>query len=470
MKRNNNRKAFTIVELVVVIAVIAILAAVLIPTFSNIIESARDSKAMQEAKNAYTDYLIENDGVAVEYMLYDADGRWVALKDGTPMAVYESKEDALKAFDLTENKFTNNGDEKLWVYDENSATDTDWSGASAVFVGDSITYGVGTSKTYHAYLNDILQFGTVTPMGIGGSCYSAKSDYGTANTPLINRYQNIPKNQDLIVIFMGTNDYGHETPLGDVNDSGDVSFYGALNTILPVVKAAHPDSQLVVMTPLHRYGFGTSKITGEAFTYDNLPNGVNVKLSDYVDAIKVVCEKNDIPVVDLFSLFTLDPTDANIRNEYMPDGLHPNENGHEILAEIIAEELKKIERKESNAETPEYTPDYSLRIGNRFGGASFATKPNRVCTEKNIYLKAGTIITIKDNTTYDWAVSPETSEDSTNENGQYLSSGWDTGAYRMILSDGWYGFTLSRESNFDLGGADSDDLLDYFDIGEPVYE
>ena len=38
MKRN--RKAFTIVELVIVIAVIAILSAVMIPTFSSLIETA----------------------------------------------------------------------------------------------------------------------------------------------------------------------------------------------------------------------------------------------------------------------------------------------------------------------------------------------------------------------------------------------------------------------------------------------
>lgn len=471
MKRNNNRKAFTIVELVIVIAVIAILAAVMIPTLGDIIEKANDSKALQEAKNAYTNYIIENNGMSAEYMLYNANGRWVALRNGAAVGVYENKEEALKALDLTENKFTNNGDENLWVYDENVESDTDWSGASSVFVGDSITYGASTTKTYHAYLKETMQLGTVTPKGISGSCYSAKSDYGASNTPLINRYQDIPQNQDLIVIFMGTNDYGHETPLGAPEDSSDVSFYGALNAILPAVKAAHPNSQLVVMTPLHRYGFGTSRITGEAFTYDNLPNGVNAKLSDYIDAIKTVCQKNDIPVIDLFTLFPLNPTDEQVRNEYMPDGLHPNAKGHEILADIIAEELKKIPRKENNTETPEtpeYTPDYSLRIGNRFGGASFATTPTRACTENNIYLKAGTIITIKDNATYDWAVSQETSEDSTKQGKYVFSAGWDTSAYRVIESDGWYGFTLARKSNFDLGGADSSDLLDYFVIVEQV--
>lgn len=51
--KKTNKKGFTIVELVIVIAVIAILAAVMIPTFGNIIEKANDSAALQEATTAY---------------------------------------------------------------------------------------------------------------------------------------------------------------------------------------------------------------------------------------------------------------------------------------------------------------------------------------------------------------------------------------------------------------------------------
>ena len=53
--RNTNKKGFTIVELVIVVAVIAILAAVLIPTFSGIIAKAQlsaDQKALHDMNTA----------------------------------------------------------------------------------------------------------------------------------------------------------------------------------------------------------------------------------------------------------------------------------------------------------------------------------------------------------------------------------------------------------------------------------
>lgn len=56
MKKLLNKKGFTIVELVIVIAVIAILAAVLIPTFSNVIESANKASDLSEAQNSLKAY------------------------------------------------------------------------------------------------------------------------------------------------------------------------------------------------------------------------------------------------------------------------------------------------------------------------------------------------------------------------------------------------------------------------------
>jgi type IV pilus assembly protein PilA len=56
--KKNNRKGFTIVELVIVIAVIAILAAVLIPTFSGIVNKANQSARQQEVAAALKSMLV----------------------------------------------------------------------------------------------------------------------------------------------------------------------------------------------------------------------------------------------------------------------------------------------------------------------------------------------------------------------------------------------------------------------------
>ena len=52
--KKNNKKGFTIVELVIVIAVIAILAAVLIPTFSSVIKKAKVNNDIQLVRNLNT--------------------------------------------------------------------------------------------------------------------------------------------------------------------------------------------------------------------------------------------------------------------------------------------------------------------------------------------------------------------------------------------------------------------------------
>ena len=54
MIKRNNKKGFTIVELVIVIAVIAILAAVLIPTFAGIINKANQSADQQAVRQMNT--------------------------------------------------------------------------------------------------------------------------------------------------------------------------------------------------------------------------------------------------------------------------------------------------------------------------------------------------------------------------------------------------------------------------------
>ena len=59
MKNKTNKRAFTIVELVIVIAVIAVLAGVLIPTFSSLVKKAQTSKDTQLIRNLNTALVVD---------------------------------------------------------------------------------------------------------------------------------------------------------------------------------------------------------------------------------------------------------------------------------------------------------------------------------------------------------------------------------------------------------------------------
>ena len=336
-----------------------------------------------------------------------------------------------------------------------------WSGRSAVFVGDSITAGVGTTKTYYQFLEESLGFSSVTTMGISGSCIGSASDYGQSNQPLINRYHTIPS-ADLIVIFMGTNDYGHETPLGSASDTQDGTFYGALNTIVPALVAAHPSSKIVFVTSLHRYGAGTSKILGTKFTYDHLPNGVGAALGDYVDAVKTVCANNDVSVIDLYAECSLDPSEEQVRTAYMPDGIHPNAAGHELVASIMESHIRDYEPAENE---PLDLP--TMVQGNKFAAGN--NQANRASSRINYFLKAGTVITLKNPDAMQWACARTSNESSSNNLGYFPEKQWTDTVTAVVESDGWIGFTFKYRDEaraFDLRKP----LSDYITIHTHSYE
>lgn len=75
MKNNKKKRGFTIIELVIVIAVIAILAGVLIPTFSSVIEKANKSARLQTATQALTAALTtQKDGALKDGTIIEVDG------------------------------------------------------------------------------------------------------------------------------------------------------------------------------------------------------------------------------------------------------------------------------------------------------------------------------------------------------------------------------------------------------------
>ena len=64
--------------------------------------------------------------------------------------------------------------------------------------------------------------------------------------------------------------------------------------------------------------------------------------------IKTLAKEYDIEVIDLYNSNILDSHDANVIAEYMPDGVHGNPTGYQVLAEHFAGEIVKYYNEDSD--------------------------------------------------------------------------------------------------------------------------
>ncbi len=149
------------------------------------------------------------------------------------------------------------------------------------------------------------------------------------------RVDEMDADADVVVLFGGTNDYGHgDAAKGNMSDRTPDTFYGALHDLYQKVLKKYPGATVIVMTPLHR--------TEE----DKVYNEVGVRnwgtLLDYVEVIREVAQYYALPVVDLYKESGIEPQEDFIRERYCPDGLHPNDAGHEIIYKLLKSKLKMM--------------------------------------------------------------------------------------------------------------------------------
>ena len=139
--KKTNKKGFTIVELVIVIAVIAILAAVLIPNLSRLVEKANVSKAMQEAKAAMDNDLVEANG---DYTKMAA----ITAEDGKQLYQVSLAKDASAAGYYLE---STTGDTTTYTKQESSATVAEGSVYYAAFNGTVELNSENTAAVTYKY-------------------------------------------------------------------------------------------------------------------------------------------------------------------------------------------------------------------------------------------------------------------------------------------------------------------------------
>ncbi len=212
-------------------------------------------------------------------------------------------------------------------------------GTKINFLGDSITEGAGTSS--HDKMFTMLierEYGAICQnYGIGGTRIARQKTPTEEkwDRDFISRVPEMDNDADIVVVFGGTNDFGHgDAPLGTMDDRTPYTFYGALHCLYTALTEKYPDVPVVILTPLHRLNEDSPK-------GDNKPAPVGT-LKEYVNIIREVAEYYSFPVLDLYKESGLQPKVPVIQQKYVPDGLHPNDDGNAILAHKIARFLETL--------------------------------------------------------------------------------------------------------------------------------
>ena len=94
----HNRKGFTLAELLIVVAIIAVLVAIAIPVFTTQLEKAREATDIANVRSAYAtlvaDYLTDPKNGQIEVAAKQKDNEWKTA-DHSLMTMIDGKEEAV---------------------------------------------------------------------------------------------------------------------------------------------------------------------------------------------------------------------------------------------------------------------------------------------------------------------------------------------------------------------------------------
>ncbi len=209
----------------------------------------------------------------------------------------------------------------------------DFTGKKIACLGDSITAAANleSEEDYQQYaypsrLKELLDAEEVYNLGIGGS--SIGRYWADA---FVDRYEDIPEDVDIIIVMGGTNDGFclSENELGNLDERKSRTFCGDLDELFRGLKEKYPDADIFFATPLPN------------ILQDYLMRERSYLLPQkrIVNVMLKLAQEYDIPVIDMYNSNILDSHDVKIVEEYVPDGVHGNAKGYQILAEHFAAEL-----------------------------------------------------------------------------------------------------------------------------------
>ena len=220
-----------------------------------------------------------------------------------------------------------------------------WKGKRVGFLGDSITQNA-------EYVNSYASLTGCTALNYGVSATHLARKNSSDNDAFERRYIRIPKNIDMLVVFGGTNDFGHTTTADfgaftDGPQTNRFTFYAGLHRLFKGLQERFPKIPVVIMLPIHHgteidvpeyvinsnksFTEGTNPTTGKTFR-------------EYVNAIREVAAYYSFIVLDAYSYSGLSPmTEIGSENRvFFRDGLHLNAAGGERLARWMYPQLEAV--------------------------------------------------------------------------------------------------------------------------------
>ena len=227
-------------------------------------------------------------------------------------------------------------------------------------IGDSIAVGerLGSSdKNFITVFAESVGASGVKNAAIGGWDYCDQDNHGIYRQVdgLSGTSTSLDGDEDLVIIFAGTNDYGHESPLGKAwtleehsegnkikkatTDTYATTFCGGIHKTVETLWAKYGYVPIVMCTPLHRNYPSTS--AGYPDT-SHWANNEGLYIDDYIEAIEKVASFYGIPVFNSYRLTGLYPMNAALNEKYFADGIHPNAAGHKVLGEALANFVKQL--------------------------------------------------------------------------------------------------------------------------------
>lgn len=208
-----------------------------------------------------------------------------------------------------------------------------WSGKAWATLGDSITAGGLWQPAVVSKLGLVW-----TNFGIGGTKLSGPVGDSSAMCQDA-RINAIPVAQDLVTVMGGTNDWAQNVPLGHVESTDPLTFYGALNVLISKLMLRFPTKRIAIFaTPYGEFiDFG---VRGWPNAYTNT-QGLTTR--DYAEAVRVACKYWGVPCVDVQA--NVGWNALNIRTYINDDGalLHPNITGAARIAEVVIGDLRSLE-------------------------------------------------------------------------------------------------------------------------------